>query len=161
MSSGKKKKVKNLKKRRSAKNVEPGVPIRAVNISSRSPSKSGSKKKKSFTTQNTKLRNQFEKLIKQVSQSDIGSDFDSVSVDEETAEHLRLLQILKSNKKLQKMLLEDEVLMIAITKALNEYNEEKERRAQIPASFDSPTKPVMVRDDMRDEEYVMKTPEQE
>jgi len=61
-----------------------------------------------------------------------------VSVDEETAEHLRLLQILKSNKKLQKMLLEDEVLMMAITKALNEYNEEKARKGQIPSTFDSP-----------------------
>lgn len=75
-----------------------------------------------------------------MSESDLDSELESASNDDEASEHIRLLQILKSNKKLQRMLLEDEVLMMAITKALNEYNVEKERKAQVPTTFDSPVK---------------------
>lgn len=68
------------------------------------------------------LRERFETLIYNVSKND--TDFyTSVSHDGDEEENFKLLQILRTNKSLQKMLLEDETLMVAIAQALEEKNQ--------------------------------------
>lgn len=151
--SGKKKRLQNRRKsvqdmsEKKKKKRKPIQKTRASETEVKQPKpeefNSVSKNLQSFSSSN--LRKRFESLISQISEPDemISSDSESPLDSGSASANMRLLNILKNSKKLQRMLLEDDTLMIAITQALEEKQQEQEeaKTAGFPSFMKTPIKP--------------------